>query len=84
MEQEVKSVMNGQTSLPAKPTSKPKGIMGMFGNKNAPKNEKDIKSEKEEDTPVDVPAVPMFTTRSSLKDLVIHTLPTVTRTLVLY
>ncbi|XP_062342042.1 DNA polymerase delta subunit 3 [Osmerus eperlanus] len=56
-EQEVKSVMNGQTSLPAKPTAKPKGIMGMFGNKNAPKNEKEIKSEKKEDTPAHVPAI---------------------------
>ena len=66
----------------AKPAAKPKGIMGMFGNKNAPKNEKEIKSEKKEDTPADVPAVGMFTTPSSLKDLVIQTLPTVTRTLV--
>ncbi|XP_047445425.1 DNA polymerase delta subunit 3 [Mugil cephalus] len=48
--------MNGHCGLASKPPAKPqKGIMGMFGNKPAPKNQessKEIKSEQKEDPPV--------------------------------
>ncbi|XP_044075315.1 DNA polymerase delta subunit 3 [Siniperca chuatsi] len=48
--------MNGEANLASKPSTKPqKGIMGMFANKTAPKNQdsgKDIKSEQKEDAPV--------------------------------
>ncbi|KAM9350064.1 DNA polymerase delta subunit 3 isoform 2-T2 [Symphorus nematophorus] len=51
-----KSGMNGEANVAPKPSAKPqKGIMGMFGNKTAPKNQdnsKDIKSEQKEDAPV--------------------------------
>ncbi|XP_028283492.1 DNA polymerase delta subunit 3 [Parambassis ranga] len=51
-----KSGMNGEAGLASKPSAKPqKGIMGMFANKSAPKNQdssKDIKSEQKEDAPV--------------------------------
>lgn len=46
---------NGDSSLPSKPAAKPpKGIMGMFGNKPASKNQessKEVKSEQKEDAP---------------------------------
>lgn len=41
----VKADMNGHASLPAKPVSKPKGIMGMFANKSASKKKETGKSE---------------------------------------
>lgn len=48
--------MNGEANVASKPSTKPqKGIMGMFGNKTAPKNQnsgKDVKSEQKEDAPV--------------------------------
>ncbi|KAI3374655.1 hypothetical protein L3Q82_021226 [Scortum barcoo] len=46
--------MNGEANVASKPSTKPqKGIMGMFASKPVPKNqEKDIKSEQKEDTPV--------------------------------
>lgn len=51
-----KSGMNGNANITSKPSTKPqKGIMGMFANKAAPKNQdssKDIKSEVKEDAPV--------------------------------
>ncbi|XP_070701317.1 DNA polymerase delta subunit 3 isoform X2 [Pempheris klunzingeri] len=51
-----KPVMNGEAGVASKPSAKPqKGIMGMFANKTAPKNQeggKDIKSEQKEDAPV--------------------------------
>ncbi|XP_041805963.1 DNA polymerase delta subunit 3 isoform X1 [Chelmon rostratus] len=51
-----KSGMNGEANVASKPSTKPqKGIMGMFANKTAPKNQengKDIKSEQKEDAPV--------------------------------
>lgn len=52
--------MNGAANVASKPSTKQqKGIMGMFGNKAAPKNQdsgKDIKSEQKEDAPaVDAP-----------------------------
>ncbi|XP_042353936.1 DNA polymerase delta subunit 3 [Plectropomus leopardus] len=51
-----KTAMNGDANLASKPSTKPqKGIMGMFGNKPAPKNQdsgKDVKSEQKEDAPV--------------------------------
>ena len=51
-----KSGVSGDTNTASKPSTKPqKGIMGMFGNKTAPKNQdkgKDIKSEQKEDAPV--------------------------------
>ncbi|XP_054452340.1 DNA polymerase delta subunit 3 isoform X2 [Anoplopoma fimbria] len=55
-----KPAMNGEANLASKPSSKAqKGIMGMFANKSAPKNQdggKDVKSEQKEDAPVvDVP-----------------------------
>lgn len=54
--EEKKSGMNGEAGLASKPSAKPqKGIMGMFANKSAPKNQdssKDIKSEHKEDAPV--------------------------------
>lgn len=48
----VKADMNGHASRPAKPVSKPKGIMGMFANKSASKkqeSEKEVKAEHKED-----------------------------------
>lgn len=51
-----KNGMNGEANLASKPSTKPqKGIMGMFANKPAPKNQengKDIKSEQKGDAPV--------------------------------
>ncbi|XP_049453380.1 DNA polymerase delta subunit 3 [Epinephelus fuscoguttatus] len=51
-----KSGMNGDAHHASKPPTKPqKGIMGMFGNKAAPKNQdssKDVKSEQTEEAPV--------------------------------
>lgn len=52
--------VNGVANVASKaPTKQQKGIMGMFGNKTAPKNQdsgKDIKSEQKEDAPaVDAP-----------------------------
>lgn len=52
-----KTVLNGDTKPPAKPQ---KGIMGMFGNKAAPKavdSSKDVKSEPKEE---EVAAVSVF------------------------
>lgn len=55
-----KSEMNGDANLASKPSTKPpKGIMGMFSNKPAPRNQdngREIKSEQKEDPPaVEVP-----------------------------
>uniref|UniRef100_A0A3B5MSZ7 DNA polymerase delta subunit 3 n=1 Tax=Xiphophorus couchianus TaxID=32473 RepID=A0A3B5MSZ7_9TELE len=51
-----KSAMNGDANIASKPSSKPqKGIMGMFANKSAPKNQdnsKDVKPEPKEESPV--------------------------------
>ncbi|XP_053186509.1 DNA polymerase delta subunit 3 [Scomber japonicus] len=51
-----KSGMNGNANIASKSSTKPqKGIMGMFANKAAPKNQdssKEIKSEVKEDAPV--------------------------------
>ncbi|XP_018533733.1 DNA polymerase delta subunit 3 isoform X2 [Lates calcarifer] len=51
-----KTGMNGEANLASKPSTKPpKGIMGMFGNKAAPKNQdsgKEVKLEQKEDAPV--------------------------------
>lgn len=52
--------VNGVANVASKPpTKQQKGIMGMFGNKTAPKNQdsgKDVKSEQKEDAPaVDAP-----------------------------
>ncbi|KAM6919589.1 DNA polymerase delta subunit 3 isoform 2-T2 [Lycodopsis pacificus] len=52
--------VNGEASRASKPSAKQqKGIMGMFANKSAPKNQdsdKDVKAEqKEEEAPVDAP-----------------------------
>ncbi|XP_059200720.1 DNA polymerase delta subunit 3 [Centropristis striata] len=51
-----KSGMNGGSNLTSKPSTKPqKGIMGMFSNKSAPKNQdsgKDVKLEQKEEAPV--------------------------------
>ncbi|GAA6227887.1 DNA polymerase delta subunit 3 isoform X3 [Lates japonicus] len=51
-----KTGMNGEANLASKPSTKPpKGIMGMFRNKAAPKNQdsgKEVKSEQKEDVPV--------------------------------
>uniref|UniRef100_A0A8C3G620 DNA polymerase delta subunit 3 n=1 Tax=Cyclopterus lumpus TaxID=8103 RepID=A0A8C3G620_CYCLU len=48
--------MNGEANLASKPSTKPqRGIMGMFANKSAPKNQdggKDVKPEQKEDAPV--------------------------------
>ncbi|XP_075954461.1 DNA polymerase delta subunit 3 isoform X2 [Anarhichas minor] len=48
--------VNGEASRASKPSTKPqKGIMGMFANKSAPKNQdsgKDIKAEQKEEEPV--------------------------------
>lgn len=57
-----KPAVNGETNLASKPSTKPqKGIMGMFANKTAPKNQdggKDIKSEQKDDAPVvDAPKI---------------------------
>ncbi|XP_032422487.1 DNA polymerase delta subunit 3 isoform X2 [Xiphophorus hellerii] len=51
-----KSAMNGDANIASKPSSKPqKGIMGMFANKSAPKNQdnsKEVKPEPKEESPV--------------------------------
>ncbi|XP_056247716.1 DNA polymerase delta subunit 3 [Seriola aureovittata] len=51
-----KTAMNGEANAASKPSTKPqKGIMGMFANKAAPKNQdggKEVKSEQKEDAPV--------------------------------
>lgn len=52
-----KPTMNGEANAASKPSTKPqKGIMGMFANKPAPKNQdsskQEVKSEKKEDAPV--------------------------------
>lgn len=47
-----KPSINGQANAAPKASTKPKGIMGMFANKTAPKtqeNGKDMKSEQKED-----------------------------------
>ncbi|KAK9538471.1 hypothetical protein VZT92_003639 [Zoarces viviparus] len=48
--------VNGEASRASKPSAKPqKGIMGMFANKSAPKNQdsgKDVKAEQKEEAPV--------------------------------
>ncbi|XP_076601273.1 DNA polymerase delta subunit 3 isoform X2 [Chaetodon auriga] len=54
-----RSVVNGEANGASKPSTKPqKGIMGMFANKTAPKNQdngKDIKSEQADAPVVDAP-----------------------------
>ncbi|XP_008432145.1 DNA polymerase delta subunit 3 [Poecilia reticulata] len=51
-----KSAMNGDANMASKPSSKPqKGIMGLFANKSAPKNQdnsKEVKPEPKEESPV--------------------------------
>ncbi|KAG7220000.1 hypothetical protein INR49_018466 [Caranx melampygus] len=51
-----KPIMNGEANAASKPSTKPpKGIMGMFASKPAPKNQdssKEVKSEQKEDAPV--------------------------------
>lgn len=47
-----KPAMNGEANVASKPSAKPqKGIMGMFANKSAPKNQ-EVKLEQKEDAPV--------------------------------